>query len=440
MAGWHEVLARVTTDVEAHFDALKYRLGERLGRDDPVKIVPYRGYGTALRVYLRGRVIEDRGVGPPGDNDSIWRNLANMYKRFESDEIPGARVRVRFQGSEQEVVANEEGFINAWIEPIEPLPADRLWHEASLELLDPHRTDHGPAEATAPVLVPPPSARFGVISDIDDTVVQSHVVNELRMARTVFLGNARTRLPFKGVAAFYQALHAGASGRDRNPLFYVSSSAWNLYDLLMDFFQLQEIPLGPLLLRDWGVSGQELLPVGHRLYKLVAIRQILDLFPSLPFILIGDSGQEDPEIYHDVVTEYPNRILAVYIRNVTRDLARPEAVRALAEKVVAAGSTLILADDTLAAARHAAEQGWISPDALPGIETEKAADEAPPSAVETLLGSEQKEEGPTVVVEGETVGQTRAAVEAGAVEAALGEGDPDRETAPTVIVEGERSG
>jgi len=81
-----------------------------------------------------------------------------------------------------------------------------------LELLAPRAG----ATATGKVLVPPARARFGVISDIDDTVVQSHVTRKLRMVVGLALSNARTRKPFEGVAAFYRALHEGAGG-EGNP-------------------------------------------------------------------------------------------------------------------------------------------------------------------------------------------------------------------------------
>ena len=147
-----------------------------------------------------------------------------------------------------------------------------------------------------------------------------------------------------------------------------------------------------------------LFPVKNKDYKLATIRQILGMYAHLPFILIGDSGQEDPEIYTEVARENPNRILAVYIRNVSRSQLRARAIQKLAEKVVQAGSTLILADDTLEIAQHAAKQGWIAPDALPGIQVEKKVDEAPPTALEMLLGQDKKGEGPTVVVKGSNPG------------------------------------
>src|SRR4029079_7356909 len=102
-------------------------------------------------------------------------------------------------------------------------------------------------------LVPPASSRFGVISDIDDTVIQSRVTSFLQAARTVMLGNALTRLPFPGVSAFYEALRNGAGGDEKNPIVAVSSSPWNIYDVIAEFMDIQKIPKGPLILRDWDI-------------------------------------------------------------------------------------------------------------------------------------------------------------------------------------------
>lgn len=431
VTSWRQVIKNLANDLDNQFDSLRYRVGQRFQSDDPLQIVPYRGYGTAEKLYLRGRVLEDEKVGRAADKDTLWNNMVNMYLRFESDEVPGARVQATFEGEQYEVVTDNEGFFELWIEPKETIAAGELWHKVELELLEPQRPGSGTVKATGEVLVPPPTVHFGVISDIDDTVIQTDVTQVLKMVRNVFMSNARTRLPFKGVAAFYQALQAGGPGNALNPLFYVSSSPWNLYDLLTEFFELNDVPQSVLMLRDWGVSQQEILPTGNRAHKVEVIRQILDLYPKLPFILIGDTGQEDPEIYHEIVTLYPQRILAVYIRNVNRDMARPAAVRELAEKVVAAGSTLILADNTLPMAEHAAGQGWIAAETLPLIWTDKETDETPAEAAEAAA------EEPTIVIEGESKAETKEAVAAGAVEAALEVGKEQTDKPPTVVVEGE---
>jgi phosphatidate phosphatase APP1 len=266
------------------------------------------------------------------------------------------------------------------VEPRPHFAQGALWHEVEASLAE--------AEAAAGVrchlLVPPPDAEFGVISDLDDTVIRSDVTSKLRMFRTVFFRNARTRVPFTGVAAFYRALQRGCGAVDFNPVFYVSSSPWNLYDLLTEFLTVQKIPLGPLMLRDWGISaGETLGSGGHGSHKGEQIRRILDMYPAMPFILIGDSSQEDPEIYHRTVHDYPDRIRAVYIRNVNARPERIAAIQALAEEVRHAGSSLLLCDDTLAAAWHAAELGWIRRETVDEVRAEVLADGSLPASAET---------------------------------------------------------
>ena len=127
---------------------------------------------------------------------------------------------------------------------------------------------------------------------------------------------------------------------------------------------LREMPEGPIMLRDWGLSERELLPTSHGSHKTEAIRSIVELYPTLPFVLIGDSGQEDPEIYREIVARYPSRILAIYIRNVTPDPRRADRIRALAREVSEAQSELLLVKDSSEVATHALDRGWIDGAAL----------------------------------------------------------------------------
>ena len=141
---------------------------------------------------------------------------------------------------------------------------------------------------------------------------------------------------------------------------------------------LQKIPRGPILLRDWDIGVGALGASRHFDHKGVAIRAILQMYPTLPFILIGDTSQHDPEIYRGIVEDFPGRIPAIYIRDVTRSTERSAAVRALANEMLAARCNLVLADDTVSAAKHAAAHGWIDAGALPAIEGEKRADDGAP--------------------------------------------------------------
>ena len=363
MAGWQEELKAFAVSLGARMRHGANAL-ERIVDRDPFHIAAYRGYGGGGRVLVLGRVLQNEGLVEADPSHSRLRNFLAMLKRLESDPLPHAAVQARWPGGTRALVADDEGFIREWLEI--DTGQRTGWASLTLEL----EAAGGSTEAM--YLVPAPTAAYGIISDMDDTVLQSHVTDFIRAAGMVLLENARTRLPFPGVAAFYRALEQGGSGHAANPIFYVSSSPWNLYDVIAEFLDAQRIPTGPLLLRDWDLGPSLLRNAG---YKTSVIREILATYPSLPFILIGDSAQEDPEIYADIVAEHPERILAVYIRNVRQQAEHSPAMRMLAERIAGAGSTLVLADDTLAAARHAAAHGWIREAALDDVKGEKRGDE-----------------------------------------------------------------
>jgi phosphatidate phosphatase APP1 len=193
-------------------------------------------------------------------------------------------------------------------------------------------------------------------------------------------------------------------------MLYVSRGPWSLYEVLDEFFNLHRIPIGPLLfLREWGLTLQNPWPRRAKDHKLELIRNMLELYRDLPFVLIGDSGQHDPEIYARIVHEHPGRVLAIYIRNVSRAAERRQAIEALAVEVAEAGSSLLLATDSLAMARHAAEHRLVSAGALAEVLEER---EVQQDEVDTK---------PTHAIEGRTREETRRAVQRGELDAALDE-------------------
>jgi len=377
MANWKNKIVRLLNQTEERVDHFRFNFKQRFNLFKPFQILPYLGYGNPQFLYLKARVLEERRVLQAGETDTTWRNLANMYRRFTSDELGGARVQARFQETRLQVIADKEGFLDIQLTPTQPLDLSKIWHEIDLELIEPrHANQEQPARATGYIIVPPPTAEFGVISDIDDTIVQTGVTSFLTMARIIF-SNARSRLPFEGVSAFYRALQQGQSNEARNPLFYVSSSPWNLYDLLVDFFTLQKIPLGPLFLQNYGLATDHLFTSGHEKHKLDQIETLLSTYPELSFILIGDSGQKDPEIYREVTRRHPNRIRAIYIRDVMLN-ARDDEVQVIAKEVGQTGVEMLLVADTFTAALHAAEQGFIASNSLLDILAEKEKDAQTP--------------------------------------------------------------
>lgn len=373
MANWKDLFIRSASVIEDKWDELRFNFNKKLGLNDPVQVIPYRTYGNARRLYIKGRVLEDKKIASAGDKDTILNNLLNMYKRFESDEVPNARLKAILPDEEREVITDKEGYFVLDLHPLTPVINEQLWHPIPLQLLSAPIPFEAGLQVHAEVMIPPPDAEYGIISDIDDTIVKTSATDLLAMSRTTFLNNARTRLPFAGVAEFYKALQLGRNGKRNNPFFYVSSSPWNLYDLLKDFLDLNKIPAGPLLLRDFGLEQKPEKSQGHMGHKFKEIKQILEAYPHLNFVLVGDSGQEDPVIYQEVVKQFPNRILAIYIR----DVQLPEREKIALDVSVSLKEhkiEMVIVDNTVEAAEHAAQTGLIFTEAIPAIEQEKKED------------------------------------------------------------------
>lgn len=344
----------------------KLRLEARLGILDPVQVVVFRSFGTPDLLHVRGRVIERKGLVGTTESSPLWRNVLNTLRRLDSDEIPGARLRARFGGGSWETTSDAEGYFVFNADPPEPIAPG--WHEVEIDLLE---TIGEPAERTvrARVLVPHPDAEFAVVSDVDDTIIRTRSTNVLQELAIVFGNGARDRSPFRGVPAFYRALRRGPDDRGDNPVFYVSRSGWNLYDLLDEFMEFNDIPRGPLFLSDLRVIESRSDVLGNQHEKFDSIDLLMRTYPGLPFILVGDSGMKDPELYRQVVKAHPGRVAAVYIHDVSSP-ARDRQVDEVARALRAEGVPMVRTGEAVQAAEHAAERGFISRDGLDEVRRE----------------------------------------------------------------------
>ena len=321
---------------------------------DGVVIQPYRGYGTAEEVYLMGRVFRQPRTGAGLPSGSVIREIADVLRRFGRWGLGGTRVTARFCGTEATFETDGDGYFHVDLRPTRAPDPDVRWHSVHLEV----ERDEERAEAEGLVYIPPEHASYVVISDIDDTVMHTGVANRAKMLWRLFVQGAESRTAFPGVADLYRGLHGGASGEDGNPMLYVSRAPWSIYEVLEAFFRLKGIPEGPVLfLREWGFTLQRPLPRKAKDHKRDLIDQMLLRYRDLPFVLIGDSGQHDPEIYAGIVREHPRRVAAVYIRDVDDNAARAEEIRALGREMAEAGSPLLLTADSEDMAEHARDLG-----------------------------------------------------------------------------------
>ncbi|WP_407570647.1 App1 family protein [Deinococcus altitudinis] len=340
-----------------------------------LSLLCYCGWGSPSRVELTGRVVLPRTLQPAANADPRWRNFANILRRLLSREIGGVTVHGTLNGVQAQATSDADGFFTLlFADEAQPFAAG--WHDAQLTIPGRERTSFARVQ-----IVDDSVCAYGLISDLDDTVIQSDVTSMGRMLFTVLTGNARTRSPFPGVGSLYRALArhsvtdkaAGAADgtgskrqiakrQGRNPVFYVSSSPWNFFDLLWQFLEYRRIPLGPLFLRNWGAD----LMSGHSTYKHSVIERIFAAYPKLRFVLVGDSGEHDPEIYAEVAHKFPGRVLGIYIRDVNEGQG-DERVLHLREDMARIGVDMVLARDSFAAAAHAMALGLITPGELRSV-------------------------------------------------------------------------
>ncbi len=280
-----------------------------------LKIDVYDGYGTSERLVIKGRVFSDRKVDAIDENDSRFRNLVNTSKRFITNEADKVWVKVCVREYLQEVLTDHEGIYRASFENIEDVPYGLHSFTVAISEKNKRRYQAEPAIGQY-VLHDPTSDRVSIISDVDDTILLTEASSKVRMLRNVFLKNHFTQSAVEGMSDLYRAIHYGPEGDGYDATHYVSSSPDNLYSRINRFLDLQKFPAGSIDLKNIGLrKGQDSL-FDHETYKLGRIRSILSTFPRRRFVLFGDSGEHDPQIYRKLAQEFKDQIVAIYIHNV----------------------------------------------------------------------------------------------------------------------------
>jgi len=321
---------------------------------DPIFIIPFGGYANDKTIHTQARVLENENI-KHSENDGFFRNLYNSYKRFESDEIENAKVSFTIGNSETELTSDKEGYVYVNQEyQFKEITKKTNWISVTYKLISTRSTGF---EIEDFILKPSENSSFGIISDLDDTVIDTGISSFLkwRVIVNTFFKNSYHRFPLKGVLEFYQQLHKGKNGSNENPFFYLSNSPWNIYNYLQRFLNKYNFPKGVLLLRDFGLENKrkKSFMEGN---KYVKIKHILETYPKLKFILIGDAADIDAEIYLQIAKNFENQVLCIYIRTVNNKRKIQKV-----EKIIEATTNIniVLIESTEKAVIHAEKEGFI---------------------------------------------------------------------------------
>lgn len=273
----------------------------------------YNGYGHKNNIILYGHVLRGNHTHENKYSNNTFVNALHLLRLFKVKPRAGFLLEMQWNDQKFETSSQKDGFFKFEWQSNKEVTAG--WHFIDVFLLSKNREIL--TKTTGKVFIPH-STQYAFISDIDDTLLISHSSSSLKKLRLLFIRNPRSRKPFEDVVNHYQLLsQAHTVPLLPNPFFYVSSSEWNLYEYLTEFFLHNELPEGVLVLNKLKRFYQ-LFKTGKSNHqsKFHHIARIMDAFPKQKFILLGDNSQRDPELYKALANKYPNNVFAIFIRQI----------------------------------------------------------------------------------------------------------------------------
>ncbi|WP_243228011.1 App1 family protein [Microbacterium sp. CIAB417] len=308
--------------LERRFHAWRERGARRRGRTPSVAAFP--GYGSERWVRVLARVV----IPPVGRDKGEYAGIRG-WRSFAAIPVAYGQVRVMVGGETHDVVADRGGVVDVVL----PATLEPGWQTLTAQV-------EGGQTTTLRVFIVSDGARFGVVSDIDDTVMVTAIPRPMLAAWNSFVVNEHARQPVPGMSVLLERVtreHPGA------PLVYLSTGSWNVAPTLTRFLRRHLFPSGAMLLTDWGPTHDRWFRSG-RAHKSTNLNRLAQEFPDIRWLLIGDDGQADDAIYTEFAGAHPGNVAAVAIRRLTP-----------AEAVLAGGRTAV--ND-----HSAASVPWVSGD------------------------------------------------------------------------------
>lgn len=304
-------LADVVRKAESKINAFNTHRSKKSGWVPTV--IGYTGYGNEEQVRVFARVLMRAPHREPRTA------AARGFRQFFTIQVGGFPVRVTAGEKTIEALTDDNGYLEVLVEGHGLAPG---WHEVTIAPADSPMEEQS---ATAEVLIIDPSAKVGIVSDIDDTVIVTMLPRALIAAYNSWFVRTDSRKAVPGFSDFYTELRRRHSPNRHSPnrhtltqapVFYLSTGAWNTFGTLRRFLQANALPKGPLLLTDWGPTPTGLFRSGQE-HKRVQLRNLFIDFPDIKWVLVGDDGQHDPLIYGQIAAEHPDRVAGIAIRNLT---------------------------------------------------------------------------------------------------------------------------
>lgn len=301
-------------------DACNQRINDLLvDRGWTPRAIAHTGYGSTSFIRVMGRIVLSRhgGAEHEAELESLSPSAAMAagtlreraeasvrgWRAFITAQAMNAPVVITVDGVEHPTRSDRSGYIDTVIDGHTFEPG---WHEVTI-------TPEGGRPARANVQIIGPDVRFGLVSDIDDTVMITALPRPMIAAWNTFVLHEQARHIVPGMAPMYRDLLAEHPGA---PIFYLSTGAWNTSGNLTRFLKRHGYPAGALLLTDWGPTHDRFFRSGRE-HKRNNLERFAQDFPRLRWLLVGDDGQHDEALYRGFEERHPDRVAAVAIRQLS---------------------------------------------------------------------------------------------------------------------------
>ncbi|WP_306353184.1 App1 family protein [Flavobacterium sp. '19STA2R22 D10 B1'] len=314
----------------------------------------YRGYANDQELIVMGHAFKRDKASTYEFEKKSFKHAAAIIRMFRIKTISNADVYLDCHGVKIHTKTLDDGLFQFSIPLNTALEGG--WHDYQVTL---HH--NGKEIVSKGTFIKPHEGKLGFISDIDDTFLISHTRNIFKKIYILLWRNINARKLFDDVVPHYQALSSAGRNNieEKNAFFYVSSSEWNLYRFIVQFTELHELPRAVLLLKDIKTSLLDFLFTGRGSHdhKFEKIKHILEFYPHLKYVLLGDDSQQDPFLYESICKIFPVSLKAVYIRQTT-SLKKQKVILAL-ENIESMGVAICYFRDSQEAIEHSKKIGLI---------------------------------------------------------------------------------
>ena len=288
------------------------------------RVIPYDGYGSPLMARVIARMVM-RPAGAPAEGP-LFRSLPEEmptsaqevrtmaltglleaqrgWRSFVDAPVPYLPVTITVGTRTVRTRADRSGYVDVVVRHHN---LDAGWHDVTI------RAAGAGAPVTSRVMVIPPGPQLGVVSDIDDTAMVTHVPRVMVAAWNLLVKHSVAREPVPGMAELLRRVRRAHPGA---PVVYLSTGAWNVVPTMRAFFSRHGFPRGPMLMTDWGPTNTGWFRSGIE-HKRTELRRIMLDLPEVTWLLVGDDGQHDPLIYSEVARHHADRVAAVAVRRLT---------------------------------------------------------------------------------------------------------------------------